>query len=108
MIYLDNAATTMTYPEVVAEMSQYFTELCEASPKAILEKLEKELTEPTGMLELFSANSGDFLTGHNYYTNVLWAVEQLLRQKTYVCRAVEWLWKANEYNVKEIELCRLL
>lgn len=36
MIYLDNAATTMTYQEVVKEMSQYFTELY-GNPSSIYE-----------------------------------------------------------------------
>lgn len=36
MIYLDNAATTMTYQEVVIEMSRYFTELY-GNPSSIYE-----------------------------------------------------------------------
>lgn len=81
-------------------VSQYMTELCEASPKAVLEKLEKELEEPSGLKELFEANDGNFLTSRNYYTNVLWAVEQLLQQKQYVVRAVEWLCNMDSYNIK--------
>lgn len=91
---------TITSTERWGYISQYFMELCEASPKAVLEKLEKEFSEPTGMLELFSANDGDFLTGRHYYTHILWAVEQLLQQKMYVKRAIDWLWKANDYNIK--------
>lgn len=91
---------TITTKERWGYISQYFTELCEASPKAVLEKLENEFSEPTGMLELFSANDGDYLTGRHYYTHVLWAVEQLLQQKMYVKRAVDWLWEINDYDIK--------
>ena len=97
---VERVLKTITTKERWGYISQYFTELCEASPKAVIEKLEKEISTPTGMLELFAANGGDFLTGRHYYTHVLWAVEQLLQQKIYVKRAVDWLWKMNEYDIK--------
>lgn len=81
-------------------ISQYMTELCEASPKAVIERLEKELESPSGLKELFETNDGDFLTSCHYYTNVLWAVEQLLQQKQYVVRTVDWLWNMDSYNIK--------
>lgn len=81
-------------------ISQYLTDLCEASPKSVLEKLENEMRKPEGLMELFAGNDGDFITARNYYTNVLWAVEQLVQQKRYVVRAVDWLWKADSYNIK--------
>lgn len=81
-------------------ISQYMPELCEASPKAVIERLEKELESPSGLKELFEANDGDFMTSRHYYTNVLFAVEQLLQQKQYVVRAIEWLWAIDSYNIK--------
>ena len=81
-------------------ISQYMTELCEASPIAVLEKLEKELLVPSGLKELFETNDGDSFTSRHYYTNVLWAVEQLLQQKQYVIRAIAWLWDMDSYNIK--------
>lgn len=81
-------------------ISQYLTDLCEASPESVLRKLEDELKQPQGLLELFEANDGDFMTSRHYYTNVLWAVEQLVQQKKYVVRALEWLWKVDSYNLK--------
>ena len=79
-------------------ISQYLTDLCEASPKSVLKRLEDELQNPQGMLEMFAATDGDIVTGRHYYANVLWTVEQLIRQKKYVVRAVEWLWKVDSYN----------
>ena len=91
---------TITNTKRWGYISQYLTDLCEASPKAVIEKLEDELTNPQGMKELFEVNDGDALMGMHYYTNILWAVEQLIQQKIYVKRAVKWLWKINEYKIK--------
>lgn len=90
---------TITSKDKWAYISQYIMLLCEASPKAVLEKLENEFKHPSGLKELFEANSGDFMTP-NYYTNIIWAVEQLLHQKEYAVRAVEWLWKMDSYDIK--------
>ena len=81
-------------------ISQYMTELCEASPKSVIERLKKELESPSGLKELFETNDGDFMTSRHYYTNVLFAVEQLLQQKQYVVRAIDWLWNMDSYNIK--------
>lgn len=91
---------TITNKERWGYISQYLTDLCEASPESVLKKLESELQQPQGMLELFKANDGDFMTSRHYYTNVLWTVEQLVQQKKYVVRAIEWLWKIDSYNLK--------
>lgn len=91
---------TITSKERWAYISQYIVDLCEASPKAVMEKLENEFLNPTELKDLFCVNDGDFITARHYYTNILWAVEQLLQQKMYVVRAVKWLWTMNEYNIK--------
>ena len=91
---------TITSKERWGYISQYLTDLCEASPESVLRKLENELQQPQGLLELFAVNGGDLMTSRNYYTNVLWAVEQLVQQKKYVVRALEWLWKVDSYNIK--------
>jgi V8-like Glu-specific endopeptidase len=81
-------------------ISQFFTELCEASPKALIERLEHELNSPSGLLELFEAGSNNTFTGRHYYTNILWAIEQLLLYKEYVVRAVQWLFAIDAKNLK--------
>lgn len=91
---------TITSKERWGYISQYLTDLCEASPESVLGKLESELRQPQGLLELFTLNDGDFMTSRHYYMNVLWAVEQLVQQKKYVVRALEWLWKVDSYNEK--------
>lgn len=91
---------TITNKERWGYISQYITDLCEASPESVLRKLKDELEHPQGMVELFEENDGDIITGRHYYTNVLWAVEQLIQQKKYVVQAVEWLWKVDSYNLK--------
>lgn len=91
---------TITNKERWGYISQYIKDLCEASPRAVLWKLEEEFQNPTGLLELFAVNDGDFITGRHYYTHVLWAVEQLLQQKKYAVRAVEWLLRMNSNEIK--------
>ena len=81
-------------------ISQYFPELCEAAPKVVLKRLENELINSTGMVELFIENDGDMFTGRCYYTRILWAIEQLLLQKQFVVRAVKWLWEMDSLNIK--------
>lgn len=96
---VEKVLETITTKERWGYISQYITDLCEASPNAVMKKLENEFLNSTGLLELFGANDGDIMTGRHYYTYVLWAIEQLLQQKMYVTRAVEWLWKMNEYQI---------
>lgn len=77
-------------------ISDLIRELCEASPEAVLRKLENELNKSTGLCCLFP---GERMARKSYdteYLNYLWAMEDLLRQKQYVVRAVEWLWKADD------------
>lgn len=80
-------------------IAEYFTDFCEAAPEVILNRLENELKETTGMKELFIENYtyGNF--GENSYTNILWAAEQLLLQKDYAVRAVQWLWGVDDLNI---------
>lgn len=75
-------------------------ELCEASPESVLRKLESEIEVSQGLIDLFAEKDGDFMTSRHYYTNVLWAVEQLIQQKKYVARALEWLWEIDSHNIK--------
>lgn len=94
-----NVLDTIDTKEKWTCISQYFTDLCEAAPSEVINKLEIELKNPSGMIELFMANSGDILFGKNYYTHILWAIEQLLLQKKYAIRAINFLWQINELNI---------
>lgn len=82
------------------DISQYFTELCEAAPGIVLERLECEINTPTGMVELFKDNGSSTFGSRHYYTNILWAIEQLLLQKQFVVRAIKWLWEMDKHNIK--------
>lgn len=91
---------TITSKERWGYISQYLPELCEASPESVLRKLESEIEVSQGLIDLFAEKGGDFMTSRHYYTNVLWAVEQLIQQKKYVARALEWLWEIDSHNIK--------
>lgn len=91
---------TIDSKERWAYFSQFFTELCEASPAATLERMEYELKNPTGLIELFKDNSNDSILGRNYYTHIIWAVEQLLVYKEYVSKAVKWLFVIDSLDIQ--------
>lgn len=78
-------------------IAEFWGELCEISPVAILERLEKELSDDTGLLALFKNQSSDFIFGRNAYINILWGVEQFLVQKEYFWQAFRWLLKLDSY-----------
>ncbi len=83
-----------------AYISQYIKEICEAAPDIFLNRLEYEIDNPTGMIEIFKTNFDGMLSSSNYYINILWALEQLLLQKQYVYRAINLLLKLNEKTVE--------
>ena len=72
-------------------ISNFFVDLCEVSPNSVLNKLEEEQINPTGLMELFENQSSDFLFGRNDYIEILWGVEEFLVQREYASRAYEWL-----------------
>ena len=79
-------------------ISKFWGELCEISPIVILERMEKELSEDTGLLSLFKNQSSDFIFGRNAYINILWGIEQFLVQKEYFWQAFRWLLKLDSYH----------
>ena len=79
-------------------ISDFWTDLCEISPKAILTRLRKEFVEPTGLMNLFENQSSDFLLGRNAYINILWGIERLLVQKEFVWDALRWLLELDSRN----------
>lgn len=72
-------------------ISNFFVDLCEVSPNSVLNKLEEEQINPTGLMELFENQSSDFLFGKNDYIEILWGVEEFLVQREYASRAYSWL-----------------
>lgn len=72
-------------------ISKFFVDLCEVSPNSVLNKLEEEQINPTGLMELFENQSSDFLFGENDYIEILWGVEEFLVQREYASSAYEWL-----------------
>ena len=79
-------------------ISKFWRELCEISPGAVLNRLENEWKENTGLLDLFRNQSGDLFFGRNAYIDILWGVEQFLLQKDYFWQAFRWLLKIDSYN----------
>lgn len=72
-------------------IAKYIMDLCEASPSAVISRLEKGLRDDTGMYELFTKSSSPFLLGRSNYTHILWATEMLLGDEQYAARAARWL-----------------
>ena len=74
-------------------LSHYFRDICEVSPKAVLDRLFIEFEKPTGLLELFKTQDPDFLMGKNYYIDILFGVDEFLVQEEYARQGFEWLLK---------------
>lgn len=83
-------------------IASFWTEMCEISPKAVLERLEKEFIESTGLMSLFENQTSDLSFGRNAYIHILWGVEQFLVQKEFVWDGFRWLLKldARSYEYK--------
>lgn len=94
-----NILVTIDSVEKWAYFSQFFTQLCEASPKAALERLEYEVKNSTGLITLFKSSSNGIFA-RNYYTCILWAIEQLLLYKEYASRAIIWLFNIDNMNIE--------
>lgn len=82
-----------------AYFSQFFTDLCEASPKSVINRLKAECQSETGLIDIFKINSNGILS-RNYYTNIIWAVEQLLLYKEYAPEAIKWLFYMDNKNIE--------
>lgn len=81
-------------------IAKFWRELCEISPKATLDRLEKEISEDTGLLSLFQNQSSDFLLGRNAYIDILWGLEQFLTQRDFFWPAFRWLLKLDSYQLE--------
>ena len=83
-------------------ISKFWRELCEISPRVVLERIKKEFVENTGLLSLFQNQSKDILFGRNSYIEILFGIEQYLVQKDFFWRAFRWLLQLDskqfEYN----------
>lgn len=78
-------------------LSDIIMDLCEASPEQVLSKLEYELTNSNSGLEcLFPVEKTTRRYSTDAYLNYLWAAENLLCQKQYAARTVEWLWSLDD------------
>lgn len=80
-------------------IAKYFPVLCEAAPQIVLNRLSQEWNTSTGLIELFK-DRDDSTFGRNYYTHILWGVEQFLVQREYCVDAVKWLLKLADMNIK--------
>ena len=69
-------------------ISQFILSLCEAAPDAVIDCLENNIDNHTGLLDLFTAEKSDIIWGRHYYTNILWCLECLLPCKDYAVRVV--------------------
>lgn len=74
-------------------ISKFWIELCEISPIVVINRIEHEWIENTGLLSLFQKQSNNFLFERNSYIDILWGIEQLITQKKFFWLAFRWLLK---------------
>lgn len=83
-------------------ISRFWKELCEISPVTVLNRLDKEFDENTGLISLFENQKKDFLFERNAYIDILWGIEQFLVQKDFFWRAFRWLLKLDSRNYEYV------
>lgn len=79
-----------------AYISQFIESLCEAAPDTVIDCLENNIDNHTGLLDLFTAEKSDIIMGRHYYINILWCLERLLLCKDYAVRVVRILFELGE------------
>lgn len=82
--------------------SQFITDMCEAAPDIVMNKLESSLSGNYGLIELFrkdTAPGHDVLMSKSYYTNILWSIEYLLQIQKHVIRAIYWLFEMDSFDI---------
>lgn len=79
-------------------ISSLFNDLCEISPQAVLNRLNREFENPTGLWELFENQSNDFILGKHEYINILFGVCSILSIKEYAADGIEWLLRLDDRN----------
>ncbi len=95
---IDKILNYVTTEKQWSYIAAFWVDLCEISPKATLARLNREFSEPTGLLGLFEHQSSDFMFGRNAYIDILWGVERFLVQKEFVWDAFRWLLKLDSCN----------
>ncbi|WP_278572547.1 hypothetical protein [Fusobacterium ulcerans] len=83
-----------------AYISEHILLMCEIAPSVVMEKLENELEENTGLLDIMKAGEDYNFFGSNYYVNFLWAIEYLLQYEETAIKAIDWLLSINDKNIK--------
>ncbi len=83
-------------------ISHFWTDLCEISPKAVLNRMSQELDDSTGLLTLFQNQSKNFIIDRNAYIDILWGIEQFLTQEEFAWDALRWLLKLDNHNYKYV------
>ncbi len=78
-----------------AYISQFIVSLCEAAPDTVINYLENNIDNHTGLLDLFTAEKSNIL-GRHYYTNILWCLECLLPCEDYAVRVVKILFELGD------------
>ncbi len=105
-IYADRLITRLlSYidsPQKWEYISRYFNTLCEIAPNVIIDRIEKEINNNTGLLDLFATQSEDFLMERNAYIDILFGLENLVVQRKYALKALECLLKIDNFSYRYV------
>ena len=93
---ISNVMEYITTEEKWKYISNFFVDLCEVSPRVILNRLFNELEQSTGLIKLFDTQTSDFILGKNCYIDILFGVDEFLVQDEYAARGYEWLLKLDD------------
>jgi hypothetical protein len=74
--------------------------LAEASPIAIMERIEDAVNKNDKEFWRLFNQSNDQLLGRNYYTHILWALEKLVWDNEFAARAIRLIARIGEKDIK--------
>ncbi len=78
--------------------SQFLSDFAEASPRAELNRIEEEMKNPGLFIKFLSSGSRDIF-GRNYYTNIFFAIEQLLYFEETQTSTIKLLFEIDDFNI---------
>lgn len=84
------------------DIAPFFSQLCEASPEKVLQKVEGEFDSPSGFLDFFGGEDKRPFLGQTQYTRLIFGLEQFLVQERYAVRAINIFAKLNGLQMDHV------
>lgn len=82
-----------------AYISEHILLMTEIALSVVMKRLENELNNNTGLIDIMKTGEHYNSFGTNYYIYYLWAIEYLVQYEETAMRAIRWLLKINDLDI---------